>query len=327
MCYSAHSVDHWVPVLLPISSTLIPSPCVNHPSKGTNLWDETNAKLKKKGKLNAIPWENPHSVADTHWNCIHGELSTYANNGSYFWCSFSANSNLIKKIQGEITCTTHCSTNSGTQSCLPWLIIPSIKNNIKMLLGKHFPLKSTEIIQRNTDLHQAEQAWVDRLLVEPTGIKFMSYHVFCCLRLHCVKMKAFMKTSWQYLSLIVPNFYMACPCFQSFGMPSHKSPNSRGMKGLAFLKFPMGTWLKFYLNGRWLWKLWIVSVWRVTVVRYLKMIQSVMFNVMIMSLMMWYLMFYTRAKFSKTEYIPSNRISVQKEYLFTVATPHILCFT
>ena len=43
-----------------------------------------------------------------------------------------------------------------------------------------------------------------------------------------------------HIGITVPNVYTACERFHKMGVEFHKSPNSGGMKGLAFIKDPDG---------------------------------------------------------------------------------------
>ena len=61
------------------------------------------------------------------------------------------------------------------------------------------------------------------------------------------------KGGFGHIGVTVPDVYAACDRFKQLGVQFHKTPNSGGMKGLAFIKdpdgylveiLPLGTWLK-----------------------------------------------------------------------------------
>eukprot|EP00804_Cyclotella_cryptica_P020136 CCRYP_014916-RA/>CCRYP_014916-RA protein AED:0.12 eAED:0.12 QI:288/1/1/1/1/1/4/379/249 len=52
-----------------------------------------------------------------------------------------------------------------------------------------------------------------------------------------------------HIGITVPNVYTACQRFHSLGVPFHKSPNSGGMKGLAFIKDPDGYLIEVLPQG------------------------------------------------------------------------------
>lgn len=51
------------------------------------------------------------------------------------------------------------------------------------------------------------------------------------------------------IGITVPNVYKACERFQKLGVAFHKSPNSGGMKGLAFIKDPDGYLIEVLPQG------------------------------------------------------------------------------
>lgn len=91
------------------------------------------------------------------------------------------------------------------------------------------------------------------------GIQSLS----CCrrLRFHRVNMKTYLKgifatpfithtlQGFGHLGITVPNVYRACQRFHSLGVAFHKSPNSGGMKGLAFIKDPDGYLIEVLPRG------------------------------------------------------------------------------
>jgi len=52
-----------------------------------------------------------------------------------------------------------------------------------------------------------------------------------------------------HLGITVPDVYEACERFHKLGIPIHKSPNSGGMKGLAFVKDPDGYLIEVLPQG------------------------------------------------------------------------------
>ncbi|KAL7520132.1 hypothetical protein ACHAWX_004875 [Stephanocyclus meneghinianus] len=52
-----------------------------------------------------------------------------------------------------------------------------------------------------------------------------------------------------HIGITVPNVYRACQRFHSLGVAFHKSPNSGGMKGLAFIKDPDGYLIEVLPRG------------------------------------------------------------------------------
>ena len=49
-----------------------------------------------------------------------------------------------------------------------------------------------------------------------------------------------MKGGFGHVGITVPDVYVACQRFKDLGVEVEKSPNSGGMKGLAFIKDPDG---------------------------------------------------------------------------------------
>ena len=52
-----------------------------------------------------------------------------------------------------------------------------------------------------------------------------------------------------HIGITVPNVYRACERFHKLGVEFHKSPNSGGMKGLAFIKDPDGYLIEVLPRG------------------------------------------------------------------------------
>lgn len=52
-----------------------------------------------------------------------------------------------------------------------------------------------------------------------------------------------------HLGVTVPDVYTACDRFKEMGVEFKKSPNSGGMKGLAFIKDPDGYWIEILHQG------------------------------------------------------------------------------
>jgi lactoylglutathione lyase len=52
-----------------------------------------------------------------------------------------------------------------------------------------------------------------------------------------------------HLGITVPDVYEACERFKKLGVEFKKSPNSGGMKGLAFIKDPDGYWIEILHQG------------------------------------------------------------------------------
>lgn len=57
------------------------------------------------------------------------------------------------------------------------------------------------------------------------------------------------KGGFGHLGITVPDVYKACERFHKLGMTIHKSPNSGGMKGLAFIKDPDGYLVEILPKG------------------------------------------------------------------------------
>ena len=57
-----------------------------------------------------------------------------------------------------------------------------------------------------------------------------------------------MRGGFGHLGITVPDVYEACARFASLGCEFSKTPNSGGMKGLAFVKDPDGYWIEI-LSG------------------------------------------------------------------------------
>lgn len=55
-----------------------------------------------------------------------------------------------------------------------------------------------------------------------------------------VGVEAKVRGGFGHIGITVPNVYEACQRFHHLGVQFHKSPNSGGMKGLAFIKDPDG---------------------------------------------------------------------------------------
>jgi lactoylglutathione lyase len=53
-----------------------------------------------------------------------------------------------------------------------------------------------------------------------------------------------------HIGITVPNVYTACERFHKLGVQFHKSPNSGGMKGLAFIKDPDGYLIEVLPQGQ-----------------------------------------------------------------------------
>ena len=51
-----------------------------------------------------------------------------------------------------------------------------------------------------------------------------------------------------HIGITVPNVYDACDRFHELGVEFKKSPNSGGMKGLAFIKDPDGYWIEVHVH-------------------------------------------------------------------------------
>ena len=52
-----------------------------------------------------------------------------------------------------------------------------------------------------------------------------------------------------HIGITVPNVYEACVRFRDLGVEFHKSPNSGGMKGLAFVRDPDGYLIEVLPRG------------------------------------------------------------------------------
>jgi len=57
------------------------------------------------------------------------------------------------------------------------------------------------------------------------------------------------KGGFGHIGITTPNVYKACERFHSLGVEFHKSPNSGGMKGLAFVKDPDGYLIEILPQG------------------------------------------------------------------------------
>lgn len=91
--------------------------------------------------------------------------------------------------------------------------------------------------------------WVPRMEIRFVAVSFY-FTILLIPRLSCVKLNRAISSctkKWQrvisgfgHIGITVPNVYTACERFHSLNVPFHKSPNSGGMKGLAFIKDPDG---------------------------------------------------------------------------------------
>eukprot|EP00341_Mesodinium_pulex_P001708 CAMPEP_0116927174 /NCGR_PEP_ID=MMETSP0467-20121206/25186_1 /TAXON_ID=283647 /ORGANISM="Mesodinium pulex, Strain SPMC105" /LENGTH=103 /DNA_ID=CAMNT_0004606617 /DNA_START=223 /DNA_END=531 /DNA_ORIENTATION=+ len=59
------------------------------------------------------------------------------------------------------------------------------------------------------------------------------------------------KGGFGHLGISVPCVYEACQRFKDLDVPFHKSPNSGGMKGLAFIKDPDGYLIEIVPQNGW----------------------------------------------------------------------------